>query len=192
MYEKPGYYRLQATGYRLQATGYCSLLIRVLKIRMNFWTTGLVQWSTISDNQNHQTSRSLLVDGLVHPYTMKLFSTFWQLPVNILATFCSQDCLKWDKLTIHITKCCISGKGKDDNFVQITNLHFLIINFKIYVFLGKTVQCNAVQCVLQYTRSKTLLLGTSLHKPYCSEVHLLNQHSLHIWPAVYWVFLVCI
>ena len=31
------------------------------------------------------------------------------------------------------------------------------------------------QCVLYYTRNKTLLLGTSLYKPYCSEVHLLNQ-----------------
>ena len=65
-------------------TGYCSLLIRVLKIRMNFWTTGLVQWSTLSDNQNHQTSRSILVDGLVHPHTMKLF-------YNFLATSCQHS-----------------------------------------------------------------------------------------------------
>ena len=29
-----------------------------------------------------------------------------------------------------------------------------------------------------------LLLGTSLYKPYCLEVYLLNQHYLQIWPAV--------
>ena len=52
------------------------------------------------------------------------------------------------------------------------------------MFLGKTVQCDAVQCVLYYTRNKTLLLGTSLYKPYCSEVHLLNQPYLYIGPAV--------
>ena len=42
----------------------------------------------------------------------------------------------------------------------------------------------ALQCVLYYLRNKTLLLWTSLYKPYYSEVHLLNQHYLHIWPAV--------
>ena len=43
---------------------------------------------------------------------------------------------------------------------------------------------NAVQCVLYYTRNRTLLLGTSLYKPYCSEVHLLNQQYPKIWPPV--------
>ncbi len=32
--------------------------------------------------------------------------------------------------------------------------------------------------------NKTLLPGTSLYKPYGSEVHLLNQHYLNIGPAV--------
>ena len=83
---------------------------------MDFWTTRLVQWSTISWNLNHQTSRSILVDDLLHPYTM---------PLN-----------------------------------------------------------KEVQCVLYYIRNRPLLLGTSLYKPYCSEVKLLNQHYLQIWPVV--------
>ena len=33
-------------------------------------------------------------------------------------------------------------------------------------------------------RNYNVLPGTSLYKPYCSEVHLLNQYYLHIWPAV--------
>ena len=50
------------------------------------------------------------------------------------------------------------------------------------MFLGKTLQCDAVQCVLYYTRNTQeitlyLLLETSLYKSYYSEVHLLNQHS---------------
>ena len=45
---------------------------------------------------------------------------------------------------------------------------------------------TATQRVLYYIRNKTILLGTSLYKPYCSEVHLLNQHYLQIWPAVPW------
>ena len=109
---------------------------------------------------------------------------FWKLFGNFMATFCLRGCLKWDKLIIHRKKYCISMKGKDNNFVQLTTLYFLIIKFKINILLCKTVQCDAVQCALQYTRSKTLLLGTSLFKPYCSEVHLFNQHYLHIWPAV--------
>ena len=54
------------------------------------------------------------------------------------------------------------------------------------ISLAKTVQCDAVQCVLYYTRNKTLLLllGTSLYKPNCSEVHLSNQHYKLIWPSV--------
>ena len=44
-----------------------------------------------------------------------------------------------------------------------------------------------LQCVLFYLRNMPLLLGTSLYKPYCSEVHLLNQHYLHIWPPVMWI-----
>ena len=63
-------------------------------------------------------------------------------------------------------------------------LHFLNFHFKINIFLAQTVQCDENQCVLYYTRNRTLLLGTSLFKPYCSEVHLLNQHYLHIGPAV--------
>ena len=58
-------------------------------------------------------------------------------------------------------------------------------SIQINIFLAKTVQCNAVQCVLYYKRKKTLLLGTSLYKPYNSEVHLLNQHYLHIGTAVF-------
>ena len=147
-----------------------------------------VRFLFISDNQNHQTCRSIFVDCLVHPFTMKLcenfLTIFWKLLGNFLATFCLQGCLKWDKLTIQRKKYCILMKGKDNNFVQLTTLYFLIIKFKINIFLGKTVQCYIVQCALQYTISKTLLLGTSLYKPYCSEVNLLNQHYLHIWPAV--------
>ena len=44
--------------------------------------------------------------------------------------------------------------------------------------------CILTQCVLYYMRNKTLLLGTSLYKPYCSEVHFLNQHFPQIWPAM--------
>ena len=72
-------------------------------------------------------------------------------------------------------------KGKYNNFVQLTTLYFFIIKFQIDIFPGKTVQCDAVQYALH--KSKTLLLVTSLYKPYCLEVHLLNQHYLHIWSA---------
>ena len=44
--------------------------------------------------------------------------------------------------------------------------------------------CILTQCVLYYMINKILLLGTSLYKPYCSEVHLLNQHYLQICPTV--------
>ena len=53
-----------------------TLLSWVLKIRIDFWTTGLTQWSTISENQIHQTSRSILRDGLIHPYTRNLCNNF--------------------------------------------------------------------------------------------------------------------
>ena len=42
----------------------------------------------------------------------------------------------------------------------------------------------ARQCVLYNTRNKTLLLGTSLYKRYCSEVILLNQPYQYIGLAV--------
>ena len=67
---------------------------------------------------------------------------------------------------------------------MIDNIIFSRYKIHYHILLDKTVQCDAVQCALQYTRRKTLLLGTSLYKPYCSEVHNLNQHYLHILPAV--------
>ena len=118
------------------------LLNRVLKTRMDFWTIGLVQWSTITENQNHQTFRSILVDGLVHLYTIRLCDNFLTIFRKLFSN------------------------------ILLTTLYFLIIKFKINIFLGRTVQWDAVQCALQYTRSKTLLLGNSIYKPYCSEVHL--------------------
>ena len=33
-------------------------------------------------------------------------------------------------------------------------------------------------------RNETLLLGTSLYKPYSSELYHFNQHYLQIWPAL--------
>ena len=39
----------------------------------------------------------------------------------------------------------------------------------------------ALQCVVYYFKNKTLLLGTSLLKPYCSEVHLLNRICVFGW-----------
>ena len=62
---------------------------------------------------------------------------------------CSQGCWKWDQLTLQRTKDWIRGKGKDDNFVQMKMLHFLIIKFKINIFLAKTVRCDAVQCEIR-------------------------------------------
>ena len=42
----------------------------------------------------------------------------------------------------------------------------------------------ALQCVWYYVRNAILLLGTTLFRPYSSEVHLSNQHYLHIGPPV--------
>ena len=44
----------------------------------------------------------------------------------------------------------------------------------------------ALQCVWYYIRNAILLLRTSLYRPYSSEVHLSNQHYLHIGPPVKW------
>lgn len=64
------------------------------------------------------------------------------------------------------------------------SLLFLIIYLKINIILAMTLQYDADQYVLFYTRNKTLQLGTSMHKPYCSELHILNQQYLHTEPAV--------
>ena len=74
------------------------MLNRVLKIWMDFLTTGLMCWSTFSYHQNHQTSRSILVDDLLHPYTMPLNKVL--LPKNI-------------------TWIIYGGKCKDELFVKI-------------------------------------------------------------------------
>ena len=95
-----------------------------------------------------------------------------------------QVCLKWVERTIQKTKKCIIGKENIASLNKWKRLHYLIIKLKINIFLAEKVQCNKDQCVLYYTRNKTLPLWTSLCKRYCSEVHLLNQHLLHNGHAV--------
>ena len=41
------------------------------------------------------------------------------LPTAVERLLCVQGCSKWDELTIQWTKDCITGKGRQDNFVQI-------------------------------------------------------------------------
>ena len=41
------------------------------------------------------------------------------LPTAVERLLCVQGCLKWDELTIQWTKDCITGIGRQENFVQI-------------------------------------------------------------------------
>ena len=71
------------------------------------------------------------------------------LPKAVEGLLCYQGCLKLDKLTIQISKDCVTGKGKDGNFVQIKTLHFLIIKFKsIFVWLRQSSAMQSSVCCI--------------------------------------------
>ena len=48
------------------------------------------------------------------------------LPTAVERLLCVQGCAKWDELTIQWTKDCITGKGRQDNFVQIKHCIFYL------------------------------------------------------------------